>query len=192
MAIHKATVTLESISPYSQSKYHQTAMNDGELHDAYEERTWRNKMSVGEGGNVIIQPMAFKRCLEAAAKYLSMRIQGQGKKTYTAKLTAGVMVVEPMDTGVPAEDMEGEWFHVPSDGGRSAKSGRVLKCFPMIPHWTGVVEFIILDPIITEDVMRTHIECMGQFVGVGRFRPQNGGYYGRFKITDMQWEEAVL
>lgn len=26
--------------------------------------------------------------------------------------------------------------------------------------------------------------------GIGRFRPRNNGYYGRFEVSDIQWSEA--
>ena len=30
------------------------------------------------------------------------------------------------------------------------------------------------------------LEAAGQFIGIGRFRPQNGGFYGRFRISKLK------
>ena len=41
--------------------------------------------------------------------------------------------------------------------------------------------------MITEEVFRYHLEQAGTFIGIGRFRPRNNGYYGRFKLDSMEW-----
>jgi len=65
-----------------------------------------------------------------------------------------------------------------------------MKCFPFIQAgWEVSVEYIVMDDLITEDVFKRHLEAAGQFVGVGRFRPENGGFYGRFEIVSVKWSE---
>jgi len=59
----------------------------------------------------------------------------------------------------------------------------------MIPVWGGEVEFIIIDDTINEQAFRYHIEQAGQLIGIGRFRPRNNGYYGRFKAEILTWED---
>lgn len=181
-----ATVSLESISPYSQSRYHSTPKNDKELANDYEARTWRNRLHVNEEGKVFIPPMAFKNCLTDAAQFLSIKIPGKRNATYTKHFVAGVLVTDAVSLPMPAEDVKGEWLFVPSDGKRGGGS-RVEKCFPVIHKWNGSVTFYVLDDTITEDAFKYHIEQAGQFIGIGRFRPRNNGYYGRFKVTQIQW-----
>jgi hypothetical protein len=31
------------------------------------------------------------------------------------------------------------------------------------------------------------LEEAGKFIGLGRFRPQNGGFYGRFAVAKVVW-----
>lgn len=180
-----ARATLQSMSPYSQSKYLGEKKTRDETHEEFEKRTWRNRMHTKDG-EVFIPPMSFKNCLSEAAKYKSIQIPGKGKSTYTKHFEAGVLCVEPLMLGVKADDVEGEWLFVPSDGKRGGTS-RVEKCFPVIRDWSGVVEYLVFDETVTEDVFRLHLEDAGKFIGVGRFRPRNNGFYGRFKVENLEW-----
>lgn len=191
----KAICKLESISPYSQSRYHSTPKL-GELEGKktkesakdYEARTWREKMHVDENESVLIPPMAFKNCLSEAAKYLKIRIEGEGKATWTKHFEAGVLVLSPMILGIKKEEVAEEWLFVPSDGVRGSGK-RVEKCFPMIPEWGGELEFNIFDEKITQDVFEYHLSQAGLFIGIGRFRPRNNGFYGRFKVLSVDWQD---
>jgi hypothetical protein len=95
------------------------------------------------------------------------------------------LVTEPLVLPLKEKDILGEWFHVPSDGMRGG-SKRVMKCFPIIPSWEGEVLYYIFDDTVTVDVFRYHLEQAGKFIGIGRFRPRNNGYYGRFDVLDLE------
>lgn len=184
-----ATATLSSNgSPYSQSRHVTVEKLDKETHDAYERRTWPERMHVNDDGYVQIPPMAFKNALQASAKYLAIQIPGQGKSRYTKHFEAGVLVLEHLVLDIKAKDVEAEELFVPSDG-KPGGGSRVTKFFPLIPEWSGDVEFNVLDHTITEDVFRRVLEGAGQFVGIGRFRPENRGYYGRFTVENVDWNE---
>lgn len=181
-----AICRLKSVSPYSQSKYIQKKKDKSQTHADFEKDNWQLRCHVNESGNLFIPPMCFKNCLSSAAKYISMSIPGQGKKTYTKKIEAGVLVAEPLVLRQKLKDIDGEWLHVPSDGRRGGTT-RVEKCFPLIREWEGEVKFLILDEIITEEVFQSHLEDAGSFIGIGRFRPENNGYYGRFEVVSTEW-----
>lgn len=40
----------------------------------------------------------------------------------------------------------------------------------------------MLDDSVTDEILKEHLVQAGPFVGVGSFRPQNRGVYGRFKF----------
>lgn len=183
-----AVATLRSVTPYSQSKHVMADKLDKEGHDAYEKRTWKQRCHVDKNGMVFIPPLAFKNCIAEAAKYLSIQIPGKGKATYTKHFEAGVSVMDPVPIGLHLDDVQGEWLFVPSDGKRGGTK-RVLKCFPHIAEWQADVTFYILDDTITEDVFAEHLDQAGKFIGIGRFRPRNNGYYGRFEVLDIRWDK---
>lgn len=176
---------LESTSPYSQSRFYEVPKLEREQPADYEERTWRERLHVDKNGEVYIPPMAFKNCLSDAAKYMSVQIPGKGKATYTKHIEAGVIVVQRTPIGIHKEQVRGEWLHLPSDGKRGG-SKRVKKCMPIIDEWKAAVEFLICDEIITKEVFERHIKAAGDFIGIGRFRPRNNGYYGRFIVNSVE------
>lgn len=172
--------------PYSQSKHYETPKLNKESARDYEERTWRDRCNVDAEGHIVIPPMAFKNCVSEVAKYLSIQIPGKGKSTYTKHFEAGVLVVEGVALPETKETIAGEWLFVPSDGRRGSGS-RVSKCFPVVPSWRGDVQFYVLDDTITPEVFEQHLREAGNFIGIGRFRPRNNGFYGRFKVVKLAW-----
>jgi hypothetical protein len=166
----------------AQSKYHRTEKLDKELHDAFEERTWRERCNTTEDGHVFIPPTAFKNCIAETAKFLSVSIPGKGKSTYTKHFEAGIMVIDGLKLPVKKEKVKGLWLHVPSDGRRGGTK-RVMKCFPTVAEWGGDVTFYILDDTITKDVFDYHLAEAGKFIGIGSFRPRNNGFFGRFEVV---------
>lgn len=184
-----ATAHLKSVAPYSQSRYHDTPKLDKERPDDYEMRTWANRLSVTDDGHVFIPPMAFKKSLETAARFLGMQIKGRGKATYTKHFKAGVLVTDALVLPIKKDDVPGEVFFVPSDG-KAGSGSRVKRKFPVIREWEGDVQYFILDETITPDVFEAHLREAGNFIGIGRFRPENGGFYGRYSIADIKWENA--
>jgi len=176
-------------SAYSPGKYYskeEVPMKEGELHAEYEMRTFMNRLHVDKKtGEVFIPPMAFKNALASAAKYLSKSIKGQGKKTYTAKIESGVLCFEPFMLGVTQDGFSPNELFLPSDGKRGGGK-RVTKVFPVILNWGGTLHISVVDPIVSKDVLREHLEAAGNYIGVGTFRPQNNGYYGRFVVDSIK------
>jgi hypothetical protein len=58
----------------------------------------------------------------------------------------------------------------------------------VIHEWGGNVEFLIIDETITNDVFTSVIKQAGAFIGIGRFRPRNNGFYGRFTVEKIDWK----
>lgn len=181
-----AIAKLQSVSPYSQSRHYTTEKLPKESARDYEARTWKDRAHVTQDGFIYVPPMAFKNCLSEIAKYLSVQIPGKGKATFTKHIEAGVLVTDPLVLPITKDELQGEWLFVPADGKRGGGK-RVEKCFPVIQSWSGEVTFHVLDETITRDVFKHHLEQAGAFIGIGRFRPRNNGYYGRFRVDSMEW-----
>ncbi len=183
--------SLESISPYSQSKEKDRAFprGDKETAEDHEKRTWRERCHYDDKKRLFMPPMAFKNCISEAAKFVSMKIPGQRNATYTKHFESGILVLEGIPLPVKMEDVEGEWQFVPADGKRGGGK-RVWKCFPVVRQWAGDLTIYVLDDTITGEVLKYHLEQAGAFIGVGRFRPRNNGFYGRFKVKDIIWQDG--
>lgn len=182
-----AIATLASVAPYSQSRAHQTPKLDRETSDAFELRTWREKCHTTAEGFIFIPPMSFKQSLDRAASMLGRQIPGKGKSTYTKFFLSGVLCTDPIVLPIKKADVRGEPIHANADGVRGSGK-RVWRTFPVVDSWQADVKFFVLADEITPPVFEEHLRQAGQFVGIGRFRPQNGGYYGRFEVKKIAWQ----
>lgn len=186
-----ATATLESVSPYSQSRFLLDKREKNEDWDAYEKRIWRDRAHVVKGGpqdgHVFIPPMAFKQAVDSAAKYASIKKKGQA--TYTKHFVSGVLCMDPLVLPIKAADLD--YYAGPmSSTGEKGKSGGsvVVRIYPVVNEWKGKQVFHILDDEINPDVFRQVLEIAGRNIGIGRFRPQNGGFNGRFVVKEIDWQ----
>jgi hypothetical protein len=186
--MHIATCKLRSVSPYQQRRKYNTPKLEKEAPADYEKRTWRDSGHYTDEGNMYIPPTSFKRCIEQAATMLDKTIPGRGKNKYKKHFLAGIMVVDKLILPVTKDTVSGVWVFVPSNGRRGG-STRVDKCYPTVQEWEGTIDFIVLDDTITEDVFREHLIEAGRLVGLGVFRPQNGGYHGRFEVISIVWKD---
>lgn len=187
----KAVVKITGISPLSQGKHYSkesVPSLEKESPGDYEARTWMNRLHVNEDGCVYIPPMALKNCLSESAKFLSIQIPGKGKSTYTKHIEAGVLVTDPAVLNVKKEDVKPNWLFVPSDGVRGSGK-RVDRCFPIIHQWETQATFYILDETVKQEVFMHILSEAGKFIGIGVFRPRNNGFFGRFKVELISWEE---
>ncbi len=187
------TVKLHSVSPYSQSRYYVRDLEQGESNDDNYRRTWREHLHADADGNVFIPPNSLKNCLSEAAKFLSIPVPGKGKATYTKNFEAGVLVTQPAMLGVKKDAVQMEALFLPADGRRGGPK-RVMKYYPVLPEWETEAEFIILDETVLQSsikdksrtVFQEVLEGAGKFIGLGRFRPRNNGYYGRFDVVSIK------
>lgn len=190
-----AIVDIRGESPYSQSRYYADDVPklSKELHAAYEERTWRHRMHVTADGQVEIPGSAFANAIKSAARRLKLQVPGKGRTEYTKYFEAGIMVPSNLVLPVKAADVPCDKLFVPSDGRRGGTT-RVTKYFPRIDTWGGEIVFYIFDDLITQDVFRQVLVATGLVVGLGRFRPENCGFYGRFSVQGIRWldDEATM
>lgn len=184
-----AVAHLKSVSPYSMSRYHDEPKLDKEAADDHEKRTWRERSHYLDDGRIFIPPMMFKKALETAASFLSTKIPGRRNATYTKHFKAGILVQDALVLNVKKDDVPGEWLFMNADG-KPGSGTRVKRCFPVVHDWEGDVKFFVLDETITKDIFEKTLQEAGNFIGIGRFRPAVGGFYGRFTVEKVKWADA--
>ena len=184
--MRQVTVKIRGLSPYSQSRMHDTPKLDKETADAYEKRTWREKCTTDEKGRLRIPEMAFKQALPVAARKLGMQIPGRGKSTYTKFFEGDVICTGTTPLAMTKDKVPGITINANSDGVRGSGK-RVKRTFPQVEHWETEAEFLITDDTITPEVFETVLRAAGSGVGIGRFRPENGGINGRFEPVEFRW-----
>jgi hypothetical protein len=191
-SISTAIVKLEGVTPYSPSRNYAAEVPKlkDESHDAYDERTWRHHAHIDKKTkNIIIPGECFAWCIKAMSKRRSDRIPGKGQKTYTAAFDP-IEVIGDIDTKCHFDEAAMESFMANSDGVRGSGK-RVLRRFPLVSSWSGQLTFMMWDVRIPEAVFKETIEDAGLLIGIGRRRPENKGFFGRFQVQNIAWNERV-
>lgn len=189
--------TLVGTGPIGFSKAIRSFKKDREPDAAFERRTWKEKMHVDSQGNVFIPPMALQNCMRNIAQYLGEKIKGKGQSTYTKHFKAGILCNEPLMIETPdgqqitVDLVESIDVFVPSDG-KQGGGKRVWKTFPVINEWKAKGALHILDPLLENqmDKVKEYLEQGGRFIGLGWFRPERSGYYGRYLVQDFKTSET--
>lgn len=184
----RVEVDLVSTAPYSQSRQHDTPELDKETKGDWDARTWRDKCTTDDDGNVCIPAMALKQCLDVAAKRFGGQIPGKGKATYTKSFLSGVICEANVPIGWHKDTVPSITLRVDAKGVRGGGT-RVPRTFPQVPNWKGTAVFYILDDTVTRTIFEKCLIEAGRFVGIGRFRPENGGLNGRFTVEAFRWSE---
>ena len=183
---------LKSATPYSQSR----AIDPDEFPKLPKEdaagldlRLWKEKATFDANGVVCIPQMALKMAVDEAIKRLNIGIPGRGKSTYTKFFVAGQICEENVNLGIRKDDLQPITIWANADGVRGSGK-RVRRKFPYIPEWSGQAKFALLDDVIPKDIFEKALIEAGRLVGIGRFRPEKGGYMGRFSVEKFHWSEV--
>jgi hypothetical protein len=182
MKIYHAT--LESVTPYSQGRHHDTPKLEREGPEAYDKRTYLQRLHTSMG-EIYIPPMAFKLCLEETAQYLGMQVAGRGKATYTKHFRQGILINEPVMLGLKPADTRLERIFTSLEPNK-IKGPRGWRHFPVIDRWGGVLQITVVDEIITASILQQHLRLAGQITGIGIWRPANKGMWGKFKLLKLE------
>lgn len=184
-------IKIEGTSPYSQSRHHEVEKLPKETHDAYDQRTWREKCTTDASGQIVIPGIALKQSVDYAAKLLGTKIPGKGSGTYAKLFKTGIGVFDDLPLGVMKDEVQAIRLHVHANGVRGSGK-RVFRYFPIVPApWGGEVDVVVIDETIPNDVVEATIVQAGRAAGVGRFRPENGGTNGRFAVKSFHWSEVA-
>ncbi|RYD64681.1 MAG: hypothetical protein EOP83_09195 [Verrucomicrobiaceae bacterium] len=194
---HLAVVSLRSLpgSPYSQSLPLDPSLKTArESHDAFEKRVWKTKAHWHEGV-MVIPGTSFTGAMIEACRKFGHQVPGRARKTYTSFFEAGVLVqgaravlYDQNGDTVTEETIQSVDLLQSAAGKKGKLSGsRVWRRFPIVQAWTADVCFYVMDDTITQDIFEKVLTEAGMFVGIGRWRPENGGNNGRFEITKSQW-----
>lgn len=186
--MRNVTIDLESLTPYSASRYFEDDLQKGETKSAHEQRRWREKLHFDDDGKVFIPGVSFKLSIDETAKLLNEKIKGKGNQTYTAIFQTGVAAINDVFLGVSKDQVKSIEIFANADGVRGSGT-RVMRTFPIIPHWKGSLEMCLFNDTLPEDIFERFLTQAGMLAGVGRGRPRTGcpAGNGRFKPVKFTW-----
>lgn len=185
------TISLESLTPYSSSRYFEQDVRKGETLDIHERRRWPEKLHTDDIGNVFIPGISFKLALDETAKLLNEKIKGKGNQTYTAIFQTGCAAISDVNLNINKTAVKPIEIYANADGVRGSGK-RVMRLFPIIPTWRGELQMRVFNDTLPEDVFERFFTQAGVLAGVGRGRPKTGcpAGNGRFKPTRFVWANS--
>ena len=180
-----ATIQIKGITPYSQSRPLEAEKDRNESHDDFDKRIWMSHAHIDNDGDPFIPAVSIIQGMAAAASYLGKggELKKKGQSTWAQNFTCGLAVARGPKFG--GSKVRPERVYCNADGKRGSGT-RVWRTFPIYDEWTSTIMIHILDDTIPDEVFAKVLEAFGLFIGVGRYRPQNGGYLGRFVIEKVE------
>jgi len=120
----------------------------------------------------------FKNAITEAAK--QFKIVGKGKSTYSKLVGSTVQIGEEycvIDGGY-------EVFRI--SGVNPMTKGRVMISRPRFNKWKTKCTILLMDDGVPPNVMNDMLVHAGQYVGVGDWRPDKKGMFGKFIVTSYK------
>jgi hypothetical protein len=187
--MYRAIVTIEGTAPLSQSRLHRTPFLEGESHEDYETRTWRQKCNADADGIVFVPAMAFKQGMDTAAKRLAIPDPDNRRANLTKYFVSDVICEAHMPIGIHRDKIGSVTINANSDGVRGSGK-RVQRILPQTQEWGGTTSFLIMEEKIKPEIFERVFAAAGRSVGVGQFRPEKGGLNGRWELKKVKYEKV--
>lgn len=181
--------TIVGLASYSQSKKLPDEKDKKESYDEFEDRVWKKKAHVAtDGDSVVIPGHALHQMLVVGAKKgrLAPKSAKSAREGLANRLVTGVQILGDAETDMQLAKAEKVPINSHANGKRGSGS-RVIRKFPQWPiGWTATFDVMLLDESLTADDVKAALDWGGKVCGLGRFRPENMGHNGRFRITESQ------
>ena len=175
-------VEVTGISPLLQHRY--------PLEDSGSQSTVRNKKQKTDDVEKSLYRLPDGTIYQPSIHFISsmkkagsrFQIPGQGKATYRNLIGSGAVLISP--DAIPHDKQSFE-IDIRPVVIKSTK-GRIPRRRPIFKNWS--LKFIIEydEEDISSETIKEILDYAGRRVGVGDFRPENGGPFGRFMVTKFK------
>lgn len=179
--MEKIKVTIQGTTPLLFNRFRDTQIEgkSKKRTGAIMESEIEDKLYLNEKGKVLLPAVYIKNALSEASK--QFKIVGKGKSTYT-KLVASTIDVEPFMIDFDSDKYE--VFRISAVNPMTR--GRMMTERPKFNKWSASFEIILNDPAIPINVINEILEHAGKYVGIGDWRPQTKGMFGKFLISEFK------
>lgn len=129
----------------------------------------------------IYQPaIHFIACMKKAGTKFT--IPGQGKATYKNLIGSGVILIDP--EAIPHKNQN--WEIDSRAIVNPSTKGRNIRKRPCFKNWVLVFNLEYDEDEISPADIKSILEYAGRRVGIGDFRPEKGGPFGRFLVSEFK------
>lgn len=117
-------------------------------------------------------------------------IAGAKKTKDSPKVKSGVLVMtdkSPLEYKGP-RDIEKMWAAGSFADIRSVvvQRARLMRCRPIFSDWSATFELMFDDTVVDRADILRFAETCGQMIGIGDYRPEKGGDFGRFCVEEVK------
>ena len=172
-------VEIEGTSPLLMNRFRDSQI-EGKTKKKAEasEEPLEDKLYLLENGKPYIPANYFYRSMIDAGKKLKVR--GQGKSTYS-KIVGSVVEVNP-----EAIELVGGYKPFRISAVNPMTKGRMMVTRPRFEKWSCKFEVTTTDDIIGGETINELLVLAGQQTGVGDWRPEKKGRFGKFMVTSFK------
>jgi len=135
-------------------------------------------LTTGEELKYFIPSDHFRMSMIEAGKMVKGKVGGSTKSM--SNVVAGLFMVTPEQIHLPKWDAVDKRSAV----NRNIK-GRVIVIRPKWTNWEVSFTLTVDEDSITNDMILKIIENSGKYIGIGSYRPQNKGLFGRYRIDEF-------
>lgn len=178
----KINVEVEGKSPLLMNRFRDTSIDSKSKKrtGALQEAILEDKLYLYDG-KPHIPSIYFRNCIVEAGK--QFKITGKGKSTYS-KLVGSTIEVLPENILIKSDGYKG--FRVAAVNPMT--KGRMMVNRPRFENWKCRFEIMLHDENVPVEVMNELIQHAGSYVGIGDWRPEKKGMFGKFMITSFKVE----
>ena len=177
-------VTIEGTTPLLFNRFRDVAIEgkSKKRTGAMAEAQIEDKLYQDENGKTQLPATYLRNSIVEASK--QFKIVGKGKSTYS-KLVASTVQIEPFYIELKADKYE--VFRISAVNPMT--KGRMMTERPKYNKWSASFEIILNDDSVPVSVINEILEQAGKYVGVGDWRPEKKGMFGKFMITSFKQQK---
>ena len=175
----KVNVTIEGSTPLLMNRFRDASIEGKSIKKGEAKETnIEDKLYLTAEDKPYIPAVYFWRALIDAGKRLQVR--GQKKATYS-KIVGSCVEINPA-----AIMIKGSYKPYRTSAVNPMTKGRMMVTRPMFEKWSCTFEISVAGDEISAETMNTLVINAGQTTGIGDWRPEKKGMYGKFIVTKFQ------
>ncbi len=180
----KIRIEIEGVTALLMNKFNEASLDGGNRDKNETPREAALKTAYISDNGILYYPAEnIFACLVCAGKYHKI---GKNKVTTmkSSLIPAGITMLSTSCLfGTPSFEVDSRSVVIPSTG------GRIMKHRARLDKWATHFEIEVDNNLISEKMARQIVDDAGSKVGLGDFRPDRKGSFGKFKV--VKWERII-
>jgi len=174
-------VKIEGVTPFLYNRFMSSQIDSKtkKRAGATKEMVVEDKLYKDAKGRIYVPSVYIFNSIATAAK--SFKIPGKRTATY-GKLAGSSIEVSPDELVMSPQD----WKPFTVSAVNPMTKGRIMVTRPRLDAWGLSFKLTWPDEDIPVEVVKQIIDHAGQYVGVGDWRPDKKGKYGKFMVTEFK------